>query len=486
MGPSRWVAASDGRYGSSDHRSRRRVTAPSTSTTAPPTRRGGETCRLRRRPPRRPRRPPPRRRPLDHDGNERPCHRPSQPGFRIVTASPLPNANVGTEYTAFIEACCGNGAGPIRWSLVAGRVPAGLRFVGDDFRLTQTTGVVGTQRAETTTFTVEACAHQAARRTFPSPSIRQLPLEITNGGNTWRLAPSESPYANSLFAFEGVRPDVVDHRHAPTRTPPSTATRSPARPTTAGDRTPSPARCARQTDSKPSALHHHHQPADLNGTTNRQSHTSPMERDTHAKGPCSAPRSSVRPGRCARRAGAGLRDRPGDARRRERRHRRRLVHHGDGVLELAEAAVVQGRRRPPPGRHEAVQPRGQHGADLRHPQTEARSRSRSRSRTKPAPPTPRPSRSPSSRRRRSSSPPRPCPTGPSASSTAAATCSPAVGSPATPGRWCPASFPRPGAAPRRENTISGTPTTAGTFTFTVQVTDEQGTTAEKTFTITIS
>ena len=40
--------------------------------------------------------------------------------------------------------------------------------------------------------------------------------------------------------------------------------------------------------------------------------------------------------------------------------------------------------------------------------------------------------------------------------------------------------------PRRENTISGTPTTAGTYTFTVQVTDERGTTAEMAFTITIS
>jgi hypothetical protein len=40
--------------------------------------------------------------------------------------------------------------------------------------------------------------------------------------------------------------------------------------------------------------------------------------------------------------------------------------------------------------------------------------------------------------------------------------------------------------PKGENTISGTPTTAGTFTFTAQVTDERGTTAQKAFTITIS
>jgi len=40
--------------------------------------------------------------------------------------------------------------------------------------------------------------------------------------------------------------------------------------------------------------------------------------------------------------------------------------------------------------------------------------------------------------------------------------------------------------PRRENTISGTPTTAGTFTFTVRVTDDVGAFSEKAFTITIS
>ena len=39
--------------------------------------------------------------------------------------------------------------------------------------------------------------------------------------------------------------------------------------------------------------------------------------------------------------------------------------------------------------------------------------------------------------------------------------------------------------PRRENTISGTPTTAGTFTFTVRVTDDLGAFSEKELSITI-
>ena len=77
--------------------------------------------------------------------------------FRIVTQSPLPNARVGEQYAGFIEACCGQGTGPVRWSLVSGTVPDGLRFAGDDLRLTQTTAVTGVAtRVQTTTFTVRA------------------------------------------------------------------------------------------------------------------------------------------------------------------------------------------------------------------------------------------------------------------------------------------------------------------------------------------
>jgi Putative Ig domain len=62
-------------------------------------------------------------------------------------------------------------------------------------------------------------------------------------------------------------------------------------------------------------------------------------------------------------------------------------------------------------------------------------------------------------------------------------------------RWGPALYlvgGRRGALPpglelpKRENTISGTPTTAGTFTFTVRVTDDLGAFSEKEFSITIS
>lgn len=42
------------------------------------------------------------------------------------------------------------------------------------------------------------------------------------------------------------------------------------------------------------------------------------------------------------------------------------------------------------------------------------------------------------------------------------------------------------ALPRRENTISGTPTTAGMFTFTIRVTDDLDAFSEKELSITIS
>jgi hypothetical protein len=133
---------------------------------------------------------------------------PTTSGLRIVTTSPLANANVGTEYTAFIEAAGGSGT-PIRWRLVAGSVPDGLRFVGDDFRLSQTTGVVGTPRTvQTRTFTVEARdqAGSTARKSFSITVGAPRPLVITNGTDVLTPGTVGRSYANSLFASGGVQP----------------------------------------------------------------------------------------------------------------------------------------------------------------------------------------------------------------------------------------------------------------------------------------
>ena len=55
-----------------------------------------------------------------------------------------------------------------------------------------------------------------------------------------------------------------------------------------------------------------------------------------------------------------------------------------------------------------------------------------------------------------------------------------------PYRWEIVAGELPDGLGLKGNQISGTPTTAGTFTFTAQVTDKAGATAERTFTITVS
>ena len=84
-----------------------------------------------------------------------------------------------------------------------------------------------------------------------------------------------------------------------------------------------------------------------------------------------------------------------------------------------------------------------------------------------------------SRLRRRRSPPRRSPTERSANSTAAATCSPTVVYRPSPGRVVAGAVPPGLELPRGENTISGTPTTAGAFTFTVRVTDDRDAFSEK-------
>ena len=132
---------------------------------------------------------------------------PPPSGFRIVTDT-LVNANVGTDYTGFIEATGGQG-GPIRWSLIGGRVPDGMQFAGDSLRLTQTTAVLGRPTTvQTTTFTVQA-RDQAGNTTSKTLSLTvdpPRPLVITNASS--ELAPGRVgvSYATGVFADGGIPP----------------------------------------------------------------------------------------------------------------------------------------------------------------------------------------------------------------------------------------------------------------------------------------
>ena len=128
-------------------------------------------------------------------------------GLRIMEDS-LPPGNVGTDYTGWITACCGQG-GPYRWSLVAGRVPSGLKFAGDSLRLMQSTAVTGRPTTvETTTFTVQVRdqSGNTAKKTLSITVNPPRPLVITNGSD--QLAPGRVgvSYATGVFADGGVPP----------------------------------------------------------------------------------------------------------------------------------------------------------------------------------------------------------------------------------------------------------------------------------------
>ena len=164
----------------------------------------------------------------------------SQSLLRITTNSPLPNARVGENYTGFIEACCGQGSGPIRWSLVNGTVPDGLRFAGNDLQLAQTTAVLGTAtRVQTTTFTVRARdgAGNTATKTFTLTVDPPSPLVITNGTDQLRDGQVGVAYEASLFPGGGTPPYSWSHV-AGTLPPGLSVQASPGRvlgtPTTAG------------------------------------------------------------------------------------------------------------------------------------------------------------------------------------------------------------------------------------------------------------
>ena len=128
-------------------------------------------------------------------------------GLRITTDS-MANANVGTDYTGYISACCGQG-GPYLWSLVAGSVPDGMQFAGDSLRLMQTTAVIGRPTTvQTTSFTVQVRdqSGNTARRSFTLTVDPARRLVITNGSDVLSPGQVGVSYAIGVFADGGVPP----------------------------------------------------------------------------------------------------------------------------------------------------------------------------------------------------------------------------------------------------------------------------------------
>ncbi len=128
-------------------------------------------------------------------------------GLRI-TNDTMPNGNVGTDYTGYISACCGQG-GSYRWSLVGGRVPDGTQFAGDSLRLTQTTAVIGRPTTvQTITFAVQVrdASGHTATKTLSITIDPPRPLVITNQSD--QLAPGQVDvsYATGVFADGGIPP----------------------------------------------------------------------------------------------------------------------------------------------------------------------------------------------------------------------------------------------------------------------------------------
>ena len=121
-----------------------------------------------------------------------------------------------------------------------GRVPDGLRFAGDDLRLSRTTAVTGVAtRVQTTTFTVRARdqAGNTATKAFTLTVDPPSPLVITNGTDQLPDGNVGVGYQASLFPGGGTPPYSWSHV-ADTLPPGLSVQASPGRvlgtPTTAG------------------------------------------------------------------------------------------------------------------------------------------------------------------------------------------------------------------------------------------------------------
>jgi Putative Ig domain len=124
----------------------------------------------------------------------------------VIDPTPLPNGNVGSDYTAFITSNGGEG-GPHTFKIVEGKLPAGLKMERS-FGV-QSTLIAGTPtRVGTSTFTVQVkdAAGSTSTQTSTITIEPPRPLLITNPTQELRAGTVGEPYAATLFADGGVPP----------------------------------------------------------------------------------------------------------------------------------------------------------------------------------------------------------------------------------------------------------------------------------------
>jgi hypothetical protein len=153
----------------------------------------------------------------------------------VIDDRPLPNGNVGTDYANFVTAQGGNGT-PYRWTIVAGKLPNGLKLT--DFA--SASGLISGRptTVQTSTFTVRARDQRgnSTTRQFTITIDAARPLVITSP-STLSSGTRGQAYAIGVFADGGKTPYSWT-RTAGTLPPGLTLQASPGRiqgtPTTAG------------------------------------------------------------------------------------------------------------------------------------------------------------------------------------------------------------------------------------------------------------
>src|SRR5258708_29639654 len=140
----------------------------------------------------------------------------------MITTTSLPNGNVCASYTAFITANKGGGSSLDTWTIVSGKLPAGLTMATSyGIESTVVSGTPTTVQTSAFTVQVQDSAGETATRAFSITIDKPLPLVITSP--TPPPATVGTAYFTNLFANGGRPPHPPPPPPPPQPPPPSPA-----------------------------------------------------------------------------------------------------------------------------------------------------------------------------------------------------------------------------------------------------------------------